>query len=68
MSKIRYNKPDLENIIMTQLENLNVQGEHIRLIKEQNELLLKQNHKLIGELSDKLKKTIPYPTYSKKPS
>lgn len=68
MSKIRYNKPDLENIIMTQLENLNVQGEHIRLIKEQNELLLKHNYKLIDELSDKLKEPKPYPISKKKQS
>ena len=35
---MRYKKEDLERIIMAQLENLNAQGEHIELIKKQNEL------------------------------
>jgi len=45
---------------MTQLENLNAQGEHIQLIKEQNELLVKYNNKLIDELSNKSEKPVPY--------
>lgn len=57
----RYTKSELEKLIMVQLQNLNTQGEHIRLIKEQNELLLKYNHKLIDELSDKLEEPKPYP-------
>lgn len=61
MTKLRYTKADLEKLIYTQLENLNVQGEHIDLIKKQNELLVKYNHKLIDELSDKVNEPKPYP-------
>ena len=53
---------------MIQLENLNVQGEHIQLIKKQNELLVKYNHKLIDELSDKAKEPKPYPIPKRKKS
>jgi hypothetical protein len=68
MSKIKCNKTELEKIILTQVENLNAQGEHIRLIKEQNELLLKHNHKLMSELSDKTKEPTPYSILKKKKS
>lgn len=63
---MKYKRADLEKIILIQLENLNVQGEHIRLIKEQNELLLKYNHKLIDKLSDKLEEPVPYPIPKRK--
>ena len=68
MSLFRHKKGDIEKLILIQLENLNAQGEHIRLIKEQNELLLKHNHKLIGELSDKLEELKPYPVTKRKKS
>jgi hypothetical protein len=61
-----YSKNDLERLVMTQLENLNAQGEYIRLIKEQNELLLKYNQKLKDELSDKLEEPKPYPIQKRK--
>jgi hypothetical protein len=64
--KLRYNKSELERTIMIQLENLNAQGEHIDLLKEQNELLIKYNHKLIDELSDKTKEPKPYPIPKRK--
>lgn len=51
---------------MIQLQNLNAQAEHILLIKEQNELLLKYNHKLIDEMSDKLEEPKPYPIPKRK--
>ena len=63
---MKYRKSDMEIIILTQLENLNALGEHIRLIKEQNSLLLKYNHKLIEQLSDKDKEPKPYPITKKK--
>lgn len=63
---MKYRKADLERIVMVQLENLNAQGEHIELIKEQNELLVKYNHKLIDELSDKTKEPKPYPVPKRK--
>ena len=65
---MRYKKEDLERLVMIQLENLNAQGEHIQLIKEQNELLVKYNHKLIDELSDKAKEPKPYPIPKRKKS
>ena len=63
---MRYKKADLERIVLTQLENLNAQGKHIQLIKEQNELLVKYNHKLIDELSNKLEEPKPYPIPKRK--
>lgn len=63
---MQYKKSDLEKLVAVQLDNLNAQGEHIRLIKEQNELLVKYNHKLIDELSDKLSEPKPYPIPKRK--
>ena len=68
MGGFYYKKSDLERIVMTQLENLNTQGKHIDLLKEQNELLVKYNHKLIDELSDKAKEPKPYPIPKRKKS
>jgi hypothetical protein len=58
---VHYKKPDLEKLAIFQLDNLSAQGENIRLINEQNDLLLKNNHELIDELSAKLKEPKPYP-------
>ena len=63
---MKYSKTELERLVITQLENLNAQSEHIQLIKEQNEILLKHNHKLIELLSDKLKELKPYPLPKRK--
>jgi len=65
---MKYKKSDLERIVLIQLENLNAQGEYIRLIKEQNTLLIKYNHKLVEKLSDKVKEPKPYPILKKKKS
>ena len=59
-NSMNYTKADLEYLVFKQLQNLNVQGEHIRLIKEQNEFLLKHNHKLMSNLSDKINEPTPY--------
>ena len=67
-NSMKYTKVDLEYLVFKQLQNLNAQGEHIRLIKEQNELLVKHNHKLMSELSDKTKVPTPYPISKKKKS
>jgi hypothetical protein len=61
----KYTKANLEMIVQRQLPHLEVLGERIRLLEEQNELLLKYNHKLIEVLSDR-KPPIPYPKYSRK--
>ena len=63
-----YRKSDLERLVLIQLENLNAQGEHIDLLKEQNELLVKYNHKLIDEMTDKTKEPKPYPIPKRKKS
>ena len=68
MGRFYYKKSDLEKIVMTQLENLNAQEKHIDLLKEQNELLVKYNHKLINELTDKAKEPKPYPIPKRKKS
>ncbi len=61
----KYTKSDLEMIVHRQLANLEVLGERIKLLEKQNELLVKYNHKLIEELSDR-KPPIPYPKLSRK--
>ncbi|MBN2572557.1 MAG: hypothetical protein JXA68_10550 [Ignavibacteriales bacterium] len=53
---------------MAKLENSNTHGEYIQLVKIQNELLVKYNHKLNKELSDKLKESKPYPIPKRKKS
>ena len=63
----KYTKSDLEMIVHRQLANLEVLGEMIKLLEKQNELLVKYNHKLIEELSDR-KPPIPYPKISRKKS
>lgn len=65
MSRSHYKNIDLERIVLVQLENLNAQSEHIRLIREKNELLLKYNHKLIDEISEMSGEVKPYPVPKK---
>lgn len=67
MNKSKYTKDDLERIVFTQLSNLDALGHRIQLLEKQNELLLKYNHKLIEELSDRTP-PIPYIIHRKKTS
>lgn len=46
----RYTKARLEEIVYTQLENLNAIHDLIRIIKEQNTLLHKANRRLEDEM------------------
>ena len=62
MGKLRYSKAHLEELVFTQLENLNAIHDLLRIIKTQNELLQRANEKLTKQLSDH-KSTI----YSKSP-
>jgi hypothetical protein len=64
---VRYTKEDLEMIVHRQLANLEALGRRVQLLEKQNELLLKYNHKLIEELSDR-KPPIPYVIQRKKTS
>ncbi|MCB9448707.1 MAG: hypothetical protein H6585_10220 [Flavobacteriales bacterium] len=63
---IRYTKDQLEILLYKQLENLDAMNEHVRLVKEQNEMLLTYNHKLIEKLSEDQKKPVPYPKPKRK--
>ena len=62
----KYKKEHLEDIIYTQLENLNAHNDYIKLLKEQNELLIKFNHKLMKEITEAKKTLKPYPVQRNK--
>lgn len=51
MSK-SYTKAQLEQIVYTQLENLNAMNDLIRIMKVQNELLENANKRLSDEISE----------------
>ncbi len=48
----RYTKAELEEIVFTQLDNLNAVHDLLRIMKTQNELLENANKKLKDEVSD----------------
>ena len=58
MSK-RYTKADLEQIVCTQLENLNAVHDLLSIMKHQNQLLERANTKLKNEISDLKVKMYP---------
>lgn len=62
VAKLTYKRDEMELIILRQLENLDALSEQVKLLKKQNELLLKANHKLTEELSEERKTIKPYPT------
>ncbi len=57
----RYTKADLEEIVYTQLENLNAVHDLLRIMKHQSELLDKVNKKLEEELIPIKDRIQPYP-------
>jgi len=57
-----YTKADLEQIVMTQLENLNAINDLLSIMKVQNELLHNANKKLKDEISEFKEKHFVYPT------
>lgn len=65
---MRYTKDQLEELLYAQLSNLNSLGEQNRLLKEQNELLVKLNHNIIDEVDESKNKIVPYPNLRKKPT
>jgi hypothetical protein len=67
MAKFRLTKEDLERRCYAQLAYLEALGRRVQLLEKQNELLLKYNHKLIEELSDRTP-PIPYKISRKKTS
>lgn len=57
-----YTKADLEQIVYTQLENLNAIHDLLNIMKVQNELLHNANKKLKDEISEFKEKQHIYPT------
>ena len=57
----KYTKADLEQIVYTQLENLNAIHDLLRIMKMQNELIENANKKLKDEVLD-FKKRVNYGT------
>lgn len=58
----RYTKADLEQIVYSQLENLNAMHDLLNIMKVQNELLHNANKKLKDEISEFKEKQHVYPT------
>lgn len=58
----RYTKAGLEQIVYTQLENLNAMHDLLNIMKVQNELLQNANKKLKDEISEFKEKQHVYPT------
>ncbi|MDO5971050.1 hypothetical protein Q4Q35_14680 [Flavivirga aquimarina] len=61
MPRTRYTKAQLEQIVYTQLENLNAIHDLLRIMKVQNELIDNANKKLKDEVID-FKKRVNYGT------
>ncbi len=62
-----YTKADLEQIVMTQLENLNAMHDLLSIMKTQNELLHNANKKLKDEISEFKEKYFVYPNGKRNP-
>ena len=60
----KYTKANLEQIVCTQLENLNAMHDLLSIMKVQNELIQNANKKLKDEISEFKQKQ--YPTRKKK--
>lgn len=66
MGRLRYTKAHLEELVFTQLENLNAIHDLLRIIKTQNELLQKTNDKLSKQLTDHKNTIYPKPSRRRK--
>ncbi|MEP0266287.1 hypothetical protein [Dokdonia sp.] len=64
MGNSRYTKADLEQVVYTQLDNLNAIHDLLRVMKLQNELIENANKKLKDEIID-FKKRVNYSTGKK---
>lgn len=62
MTRTRYTKADLEEIVACQLENLNAIHDLLRIMKVQNELLENANKKLSDEISEFKERQVKYTT------
>lgn len=57
-----YTKANLEELVSSQLENLNAMHDLLSIMKVQNELLHNSNKKLKDEISEFKEKNFVYPT------
>ncbi len=64
MPRTKYTKADLEQVVYTQLDNLNAIHDLLRVMKLQNELIENANKKLKDEIID-FKKRVNYSTGEK---
>lgn len=62
MSRYTYTKAQLEQIVYTQLENLNAMHDLFQIVKLQNELLDKVNMQLKDEIKEFKQTFVKYPT------
>lgn len=62
MGRLRYTKEQLEQIVFTQLENLNAMNDLLKIMKLQNELIENTNKKLKDEISEFKETFVKYPT------
>ena len=62
MGRLRYTKEQLEEIVFTQLENLNAMNDLLQIMKLQNELIENTNKKLKDEISEFKETFIKYPS------
>lgn len=67
MSRSKYTKAELEQIVSIQLENLNAIHDLLRIMKQQNEFIEKANKKLKDEVLD-FKKMVNYGSRKRKTS
>ncbi|WP_417237230.1 hypothetical protein [Bizionia paragorgiae] len=65
MPRTKYTKADLEQVVYTQLDNLNAIHDLLRVMKLQNELIENANKKLKDEIID-FKKRVNYYSTGKK--
>lgn len=64
MGKLRYTKAELEQLVFSQLENLNAIHDLLQIMKLQNELIENASKKLKDEVLD-FKKRVNYKTGKK---
>lgn len=62
MGRYTYTKAQLEQIVYTQLENLDAMNDLLRIMKLQNELLDKANMQLKDEIKEFKQTFVKYPT------
>jgi len=58
----KYTKADLEELVYSQLENLNAMHDLLSIMKHQNGLIENANKKLKDEISEFRDKQVKYPT------